>query len=83
MATGTIKKPNNRQIKYFDVAVPSGSASYIFTSSIPSDYLAANRLTAISISGAGSIITQLGSYVLYFKEALVAASTVRIIYFVD
>ena len=83
MAEVTIKKPNNREIKYFDVAVPSGSASYIFTSSVPSDYLAANRLTAISIGGAGLIITQLGAYALYFKEALGAASLIRILYYGD
>ena len=83
MASGVIKKSNNRQIKYFDVVVPSGSANYNFSSQKPSDYVADNRLGAISIGGTGAFITQLSDPYIFFSTALGSSSTIRITYFVD
>lgn len=83
MASGVIKKSSNRQIKYFDVVVPAGSASYNFASQVPSDYNATTRLNAMSVGGAGAFITQLGGTSMFFSAALGSSSTIRILYFVD
>lgn len=66
MASGVIKKPNNRAIKFFDVAVPGGSNSYNFASDAPSDYNSDKRLCAISIGQSGATIFQLGLVTLFF-----------------
>ena len=83
MASGVIKKPNNRAIKFFDVAVPGGSNTYNFSSNAPSDYNSSKRLCAISIGQSGAKIFQLGPVTLYFDPALSANSKIRIVYYVD
>lgn len=83
MASGVIAKASNRMVKYFDVVVPSGNASYNFSSVAPSDYSGAKRLGAISIAGAGVVIAQLGAVALFFTAALTANATIRILYYVD
>jgi hypothetical protein len=83
MASGVIKKPNNRTIKYFDVQVPAGSSYYNFSSDVPSDYSSDNRLGACSIGGTGVLITQLGATILFFSAATSAVTQIRIHYYTN
>lgn len=83
MASGVIKKPNNRTIKYFDVTVPAGSSYYNFSSDVPSDYSSDNRLGACSIGGTGVLITQLSQTILFFNAATSATTNIRILYYTN
>lgn len=71
---------NLTQVKYFDVAVTSGEASYDYTNDTPSDYVMA--ISAISVRGRGVTVAQLSTTVktLYFAAALDANTTIRIAY---
>lgn len=83
MASGVIKKPNNRAIKFFDVTVPAGSNSYNFSSDAPSDYSSDNRLGACSIVGTGVLITQISATALFFNAAPSAVTHIRILYYTN
>lgn len=83
MASSVIKKPNTREIKFFDVTVPSGSTTYDFTNDAPSDYSTDKRLAICSISGAVAPPVQLSAYSLYFSSATSATSRLRILYYVN
>lgn len=71
---------NLTQVKYFDVAVTSGAASYDYTNDTPSDYVMA--ISAISVGGRGVTVAQLSTTAktLYFVAALDANTTIRIAY---
>lgn len=69
------------KIKYFDVTVPSGSASYDFSNYKPSDFY--TILSAMSIGGGSAIIRQTGASKIFFSENLSNASVIRILYMAD